>query len=160
MEEIRKEPVKGEVYRHFKGGIATVKEVAEHTETGEKLVIYHCVGCPNKPEGIYARPLEMFMSPVDRVKYPDVKQEFRFEKTIVVSNDNVNHPKHYAGKHECIEVIRAMLNPVEFIGFLKGNIFKYRFRSAKKNGAEDVAKAEWYEDKLLETQEELKDYRY
>ena len=152
MEVIRKDPVKGEVYRHFKGGIATIIDVAEHTETGDKLVIYHCKGCPNKPEGIYARPLEMFMSYVDREKYPDEKQEYRF--SLMNSDGNVNHPNHYSGKHECIELIKAFLTHSEFIGFLKGNIFKYRFRSSRKNGEEDIKKSEWYEDVLLEELEE------
>ena len=68
-----------------------------------------------------------------------------------MANDAVNHPSHYtSGAHECIDVMEAMLTEEEFIGFLKGNIFKYRFRSNLKNGEEDVKKAEWYESKLLE----------
>lgn len=66
-------------------------------------------------------------------------------------NNNVNHPYHYThGKNECIDVIEALFTREEFIGFLKGNIFKYRFRSNLKNGTEDIKKAEWYETKLME----------
>lgn len=67
----------------------------------------------------------------------------------IVKEEAVEHPAHYQGKNECIDVIRAMLTPKEFLGFLKGNSIKYRFRSWMKNGEEDVKKAEWYETALI-----------
>lgn len=72
----------GRKYRHFKGFIAKVIKIAIHTETGETLVVYECAGTGSGSDhknGIYARPLEMFLSEVDHEKYPDVKQKYRFE---------------------------------------------------------------------------------
>ena len=72
----------GGVYRHFKGFTAKIITIATHTETGESLVVYECNGKAvnsNHEDGIYARPLEMFLSEVDHTKYPDVKQKYRFE---------------------------------------------------------------------------------
>ena len=69
----RELPGEGELWRHFKGSIYTVLHIAKHSETGETLVIY-------EGRDIYARPLKMFMSEVDREKYPNAKQKYRFEK--------------------------------------------------------------------------------
>ena len=66
----------GDKYIHFKGNIYVILCVAIHTETGEKMVVYKSV----KDGTCFCRPVEMFCSPVDKTKYPNVKQEMRFEK--------------------------------------------------------------------------------
>ena len=65
-------------------------------------------------------------------------------------SDNVNHPEHYQGKNECIDVMVAMFGVEAVKHFCMCNAYKYRFRADKKNGAEDIEKAEWYESKLIE----------
>ena len=71
MEEI--EPMRfqmvGTKYRHFKGGIYVVTDIAVHTETGEIMVIYKDVNDSSK---VWCRPLDMFISNVDTNKYPAV----------------------------------------------------------------------------------------
>lgn len=73
------------MWKHFKGAKALVIAVAKHSETGEKLVIYCCMdnnGKSNHKDGIYARPLDMFLSEVDHEKYPNITQKYRFEEIL------------------------------------------------------------------------------
>ena len=59
--------------------------MANRSETGEPLVVYHCMdnnGNSNNKDGIYAIPLDMFLSEVNREKYPNVTQKYRFEEIL------------------------------------------------------------------------------
>ena len=67
-------------------------------------------------------------------------------------DDDVNSPAHYAdqGAVECIDAMESMLSREEFIGYLRGNSFKYRWRCrGKGNAVKDLRKAQWYENRLL-----------
>lgn len=64
------------IYKHFKGHIYKVLYIAKDSETLEDLVIYQDTTDPNK---IWARKKDMFLSKVDKEKYPEVTQEYRFQ---------------------------------------------------------------------------------
>lgn len=65
--------------------------------------------------------------------------------------DMVNHPPHYTkGGIECLDAIRASMTDDEYKGYLKGNIIKYLWRYEWKNGLEDLKKAQFYQNRLIE----------
>ncbi len=78
-----KRPAPYERYRHFKGGIYQIIAIATDSETRNEMVVYQAL---YGDYGFFVRELSMFMSPVDKNKYPDVKQADRFE--LITENDN------------------------------------------------------------------------
>ena len=91
----REEPKVGEVWKHFKNKYYSILCVGHHSETGERMVVYHVIDDVHNVDvyqalittfdwlshhEAYIRPLDMFMSEVDHEKYPNVKQKYRFEK--------------------------------------------------------------------------------
>lgn len=64
------------IYKHFKGDYYLVENIAIHSESKEKYVVYRCLYGDNE---LYIRPYSMFLSEVDHEKYPNVDQKYRFE---------------------------------------------------------------------------------
>lgn len=65
--------------------------------------------------------------------------------------DLVNQPPHYnQGGIECVEAIKASMSAEEFQGYLKGNAIKYLWRYRHKNGVQDLQKANWYNNRLIQ----------
>ena len=109
-------PKKGEIYKHFKGNLYEVIAIAKHTETMEDMVVYSEVD----GEKTYARPLEMFVSKVDKEKYPDVLQVYRFELQKQKSKLSIMAFLDLSTATEKIQYLEAMKDSMteEFIGIV------------------------------------------
>ena len=84
------EILQNRVYKHFKGDLYLVEDIVYHSETKEKMVLYKALygSCMR-----YVRPYDMFASKVDKLKYPEVEQEYRFELQEIESIAGFKEPK-------------------------------------------------------------------
>jgi hypothetical protein len=85
------ELITGRIYKHFKGDLYLVEGIALHSETKEKMVLYRAL----YGNGLrYVRPYDMFMSKVDKEKYPNVEQEYRFQLQDIKSKAGFVEPEN------------------------------------------------------------------
>jgi hypothetical protein len=90
----------------------------------------------------------------DRVKFAANVQPFRKEMQVSLTESSVNHPKHYnQGAIETIDYLESSLAPEELRGAYKFNVIKYVSRERYKGGLEDLKKAKWYLDRLVDNLE-------
>lgn len=87
----------------------------------------------------------------DKLRYEVYSSIINSDYELVVEHDPVNNPQHYInGGIECIDAMIAAYGKEAVMHFCQCNAFKYQWRFDKKNGVEDLKKAEWYNNKYIE----------
>ncbi|WP_317312096.1 DUF1653 domain-containing protein [Clostridium thermobutyricum] len=82
------EDLKGKVVKHFKGKLYLVVDIVKHSETMQELVLYKAL---YGEFGLFVRPKEMFLSEVDKIKYPNCNQKYRFQLISEIDIDNIKN---------------------------------------------------------------------
>lgn len=82
------EDLKGKVVKHFKGKLYLVVDIVKHSETMEELILYKAL---YGEFGLFVRPKEMFLSEVDKIKYPNCNQKYRFQLINEIDIDNIKN---------------------------------------------------------------------
>lgn len=97
---MRQIPKEHQIYRHFKGDLYQIVTIARHSETKEEMVVYRSI---YGDSGNWVRPLSMFLSEVDRDKYPDAPQKYRF--TRMDKGQAIEEPKELEKSEELKEPV-------------------------------------------------------
>lgn len=120
--------------------LSEVKDICDETMNGGG-----CETCKFYSDGAFDCQLEF--SP-----YNWNIESNEIEQSVVHTTDNVNHPQHYTSGcgFECIEMMQMILSSDEFYGFCLGNAIKYVWRHNQKGGMEDIRKARWYLEKIMD----------
>ena len=105
---MRENPKPYEIYKHFKGNLYQILAIAKDSEDGSLKVVYQALYGSYE---VYVRDLSMFMSPVDRAKYPEVTQEYRFERVNVkqVNKDREEQKAETQEAPDATDVLDPML---------------------------------------------------
>lgn len=129
-------PKSGEKYLHFKNKLYQIVTIAEHSETGEKLVIYQAL---YGNFGVYARPLFMFNSEVDHEKYPAIEQKYRF---LLVEEEGQQVLEQQASEQQVQEQRKSQQKDITelLMDFYDAGTYeeKYNILTAMKDGITDV----------------------
>lgn len=113
-------PKKGEIYKHFKGNLYEVIAIGKHTESMESMVVYQELD----GENVYVRPLEMFVSKVDKEKYPEILQTYRFELQDNTSTLSIMDFLDLSTTTEKIQYLETMKDSMteEFLGIVSQSL--------------------------------------
>lgn len=124
-------------------------------ENGNRIMCFTCKKCGDECN---SNPGNSAATCADYDPKMGISDQLVFMKAKILaketSEDKVNHPSHYTqGGIECLDAIEAAMKPDQFRGYLKGNIIKYLWRYEWKNGLEDLKKAQFYMNRMVESME-------
>ncbi len=102
----------GEFYKHFKGQLYQVRALAENSEDNTPMVVYQAMYAPFK---IWVRPLSTFLEKLDKEKYPDAAQEYRFERIILDDRQNTEAVEPDIVQSEKSAAVTNTIHPEEAI---------------------------------------------